>query len=1434
MLRRVTSFEGLEIGAVSVKWARLAEPGEVRTEVRAHNGQPRRVIEQLFAEAGAGAEKCRMAITGQAARSLMNAPYFSTTECLERALAFHGKQPDILLALGGETFSVYPMKQGVIKNVVATSKCAAGTGEFIVQQLQRMGMRLEQGLQACAGGKHVPLATRCSVHCKSDATHKLNKGECSRGDIARSLIDDLAQRVADMVRSARWPTRLMVISGGVAANQPFARALRQLFPDSDIEVVDNGTCLEALGAALFAAEMDGQAGSNAILDAGQRNALLRQPSLELETLPPLGEAAGLLDYRADSGGSEPEVVEGNGYILGLDAGSTTTKAVLLDVQSGTVGASCYLRTLGNPVQAARNCLIRLMEQTGRRSIRILQAATTGSGREMVSVYLGNCPSFNEILAHARAASEEVRKVGTVFEIGGQDSKYISFANGIPVGYAMNEGCSAGTGSFLEESASVDMGVTTTQISRLAESSRHPIAFGERCAAFINTDLRNALQQGALPQDVIAGLVYSIADNYISRIVGPRPIRDDLLFLGGVALNRSVALAIAARTGRRVVVPPHPELMGSVGAALMARDRMRDGRIDRTDLDLERLAGGEMTVRGSFRCRTCENVCEVQKIEIRSKIYPFGGLCSRYENQRRKGQEGKQGRDLLAVRNRMMFEDFAPRPVADPRGTIGLPLALTTYQLFPFYSRLINALGYEVTVSEGFREGLKKTVTAICYPCQVAHGAVDDLLAKKVDFILLPRLLELQSPPGNLHGYTCPSTAIIPDVIRAAFEESADRVLSPHIGLTEELRDTSIKEIERLAPILKLSSEQARQAALQALSHQERFEEFYRERGRRELEQIRGEPSVVLAGRPYTVYAPNINLALPRKITSRGYHAVPADMLPLIDESVRPRDVWRFTQQVNNAVEHVRRDPDLHICLVSCFSCGPDSVMYHLFRERLAGRPFCYLEIDSHTAHAGFDTRVGAFLDILEEQGQKPEETGRADGSSVKKGEAVTRTARLSDDQDCIIDSNGGAVAYDDPRVVHVLTDVMNPYTARLVQAVYDRRGFKCRTVGRPNARIMQLGRTVCSGRECVPMMATAGAVVDDIRRHRAQGEVTLYLSLDQEGPCQNGAWPPVWENFLGRLGATDAIGGLNRSARNKQLGFAGAQIQEINRCVLVGDLLEEAHNALYCTARDREEALRVFGRALDELVEAVRSGVVEMETALAGWADTMASVPLAVPVERTARVLIMGGLNLVFVHYPVSNYFLDQGIAVKVVDVAEGARWIESEGFVRTGLKHGITDPAGQISFKPPKGNRKEALRVRSSRYGVNVIDAHLKKLRSVMEPSGLMFDDHIDFTDILQAGHGRVSNNGFGETSITTGRFICSEAAGVYDGLVNLGCFNCQPAMNSQGIIRPLANRSDMPYVALDCEGPWISANQTRLLEALAVQAHRARQGKNARAYRS
>jgi predicted CoA-substrate-specific enzyme activase len=959
---------GLEIGSISVKLVNLNEdlqPAVVK--YLRHEGDFARLIDTCLRPYLEGRPVC---VTGPAAKLLLTFPYQPESECLETAIAHRQLRPDLLLTLGGENLSLYTLQNGEIRDLYSSPKCAAGGGEFLFQQFLRMGYSPAEGIAASRDGQKVPLAARCSVYCKSDATHKLNKGECTPADICRSLIDDLADKILSLIDTAQWSTRKVLVAGGLALNGPLLESLADLMPQTELIVLPESHVLEAFGAALKAAEQQDHPRSQAWFVPASDNAI---------ALPPLIKGLSRLDFRVQ-GADTRTMRESGRYILGVDAGSTTTKAVLLDCDSSQVGASVYLRTHGNPLAATQQCIARLLNAIDASRIELIQAAVTGSGRELVALHLDNSPFYNEILAHGRATAEEIPQVETVFEIGGQDSKFISFDKGIAVNYAMNDGCSAGTGSFLEESVLMDMAIPLEQIAERAFRGEKPVSFGERCSAFINTDLRNAMQQGATTEDVVAGLIYSIVQNYLVKVVGQAPIGEVIAFQGGVALNKAVAAAFALQTGRRIVVPRYPELMGCVGAALMARDRLQSGELEKRALNLADFLHSEAQEKEPFSCGSCDNLCTVRRTEVRGNVYPFGGLCAKYENARRQ-RSSREGVDLVAVRNQLMFQEYGNCEVPSPRGTVGIPLALSSYEWFPFFARFFTNLGFQVETSEHISQADLHTKAPICYPGEVAHAAVRDLLRRGVDHVLVPHAMgdELPwepkaAPPltwepkigaGWIDGLFCHIARGLPALLKISVgSEEAKKLLTPMVSLADRLWPGTLAQLAVLAEPLEVGKEEVLVAAKEARRHYRAYRSALTQTGEEQLQRLGDSPTVILAGRPYVVCSSRINLALPRKLTSRGYNVVPIDLLPLTGGPPKKRNMWMATQMIDNAVSFARQRANWHLCFVSCFACSPDGMLEHVFRQRISGETYCHLELDSHTAHAGFDTRIGAFLDIL--------------------------------------------------------------------------------------------------------------------------------------------------------------------------------------------------------------------------------------------------------------------------------------------------------------------------------------------------------------------------------------------------------------------------------------------------------------------------------------
>lgn len=1404
-------FEGWNIGTVSIKRVRLHDDGTVEATVRRHGGDPASTIgsllEQELTPSGA-------MVTGNQSASLLSLSYLPESICIEAALGHLGLCPDMVLSLGGETSVAYCIAEGAVRRMVSGNRCAAGSGEFLVQQFGRMDMDLAAGMAAARQGQRVALASRCSVHCKSDATHKLNKGECTPLDIARSLLSELANKIAALAISTGWPHANILVAGGLAQSNQLIEDLSALLSGARIEVLPESRYLEALGAAVAARSAGAQ-----ILPA-PRSWLKASDGSRFESRPALSRFGDRVIRIKDRGTIPPR--PGMRVILGVDAGSTTTKAVLVDRDTGQTVVGCYLRTHGNPVRASFECVAELDGQMAGVSFRVVQAAVTGSGREMVSVYLDNCAVFNEILAHARAAREIVPDVDTLFEIGGQDAKFVALQAGIPIDYAMNDGCSAGTGSFLEEAAASDMQVSVEQIGPLALSSAHPISLGERCAAFINTEVRSALQQGVSREDVLAGLVYAIVENYLSRVVGARHIGQTIVLQGGVALNPAVAPAVAAMTGARVAVPPRPELMGCEGAALMARDLLDSGTIQAWDRELSSFGKVRVEPRAPFTCPSCDNRCEVHRIALNGRPYAFGGLCAKWEMVRKpKGLRQTPGRDLVALRQEMMFKTFAPRAPDHPRGRIGLPLALTTYELYPLYSRFLTELGYEVVLSRPTL-GSRRTSAPMCYPSELMHAAVDDLLAQGVDFIFLPYLREFAPPEGHTHGYLCSMTQDIPGVIKAFFENEGARILTPEMGLTPQLAAVTEGEVVRLGVTLGISEGQSKASWAIALTHQADFRRAYRAAMSDALHDLNG-PAVVLVGRPYVVYAPEVNLSIPRKIATRGFTVIPGDAIT-VEAPPNEHDVWHFTQDVMAAVEYSRQHPDRYICDISCFSCGPDAIMQHRLRHELEGQPFCFLEIDSHTAHAGIETRIGAFLDIIEARHQ-----GQVVRESSTEQRPVLARIEQEDGHPIIVSGTGRRLALNAPEVVHAFLSDGDPFVSYMMAGYYAASGWRVAELPNTSAEILRSARKVCSGRECLPFLSMIGKVVSYLEK-RLPGEVTVFHLLELQAPCQLGAWYDAAPIMLEQLGEENALV-VWPTPGNNHLDLP-ARFSAMKAAALVAsDILAEMRSSLMCLAKDPGAAQASLRDFKQDLITASSIGLLAVERALRNGAEKLAEVPLRKPIGETPRVLLFGGISRVFVGAPVTRFFEERGILIKTTEWSEFMCVLAAQDIVPLGFSEGYLEPDSQCSLSAllvdllRSSERNAAARAMKARISIAFVEALDQRWRQIAGESGLLFSPYVGFGQVQTEGHQRISVNGLTEAPFTIGRYTAMMRSGEFDGFVNIGVFNCAPANTASAVIQSLSLQSDTPYAIIEADGDPLTASQLSQLETLAAQCRRRRE---------
>jgi predicted CoA-substrate-specific enzyme activase len=563
---------GIDVGSLTIKVV-LLDGQEVRAwRYLPSQGVPLRgvlsALDELFSDVSPGKIKTT-SVTGSGGMligELLSARYVNELVAQTRAVERFCPEARSVIEIGGQDskFLVLEKRDGrlVLVDFALNTQCAAGTGSFLEQQATRLGTTIEEFSDLATQAEDAPyIAGRCAVFAKSDIVHLQQVGT-PFPEILKGLCLALARNFCSDIARGKPFCHPILFQGGVSKNQGMVSAFETVLglKPGELIIPEHQVLMPAIGAALTAEDQDGFQWKAA------RERLLRAASQEVK----VNRHSNRLEARKPSPVQEPlPVLNGRtpGF-LGIDVGSISTKAVAIDTE-GRLLSKVYRWTRADPLGATNECLRVLQEQVGKR-LDVCGVGVTGSGRDLVGWYVGADVVKNEITAQYRAATAIDPDVDTVFEIGGQDSKYIRVEDGIVVDFSLNKACAAGTGSFLEEQAS-RLGITVGELVEAAFSSPRPVQLGERCTVFMESDLIHHQQRGAAKADLAAGLAYSIAINYLNRVVGDKPIGNQILFQGGVAGNHAVTSAFENILEKSVTVPPHFEVTGALGAALIAQE-----------------------------------------------------------------------------------------------------------------------------------------------------------------------------------------------------------------------------------------------------------------------------------------------------------------------------------------------------------------------------------------------------------------------------------------------------------------------------------------------------------------------------------------------------------------------------------------------------------------------------------------------------------------------------------------------------------------------------------------------------------------------------------------------------------------------------------------------------------------------------------------------
>ena len=967
-------------------------PPVLATAYRRIKGSPAEAIRELLAQVVASLPEgsiTAVRVTGTGGRlvgRMLGVPYENEFRAIARAIgALH---PDVttVFEMGGETSKFIHLETDQASGRVGIADygtngdCAAGTGSFMDQQANRLLYDIEDVGDIVRGaGKAASIAGRCSVFAKSDMIHAQQKGY-QPPEVLKGLCNAVVRNYRGTITKGKEVGERVAFIGGVAANSGAVEAMREAFgADGDQLIVPAYYAwMGAIGSALTAA--DEQAGVDMVslelsrLDQGDSSDFQTTDALSMERVILLRDRVKPYEFPP----------EGKiGAYLGVDIGSVSTNLVVLDEQ-GEMVKEIYVKTDGRPVEVVNKGLADIWRELGDR-LEILGVATTGSGRELIGELIGADTVNDEITAHKTGATFIGRKLidrvpDTIFEIGGQDSKFISLEDGVVVDFAMNEACAAGTGSFLEEQAE-KLGINIIgEFAELALSSEAPVRLGERCTVFMERDVNSYLQRGADKKALVAGLAYSIVYNYLNRLVGQRHVGDTIYFQGGTAYNDSVAAAFSMVLDKDIIVPPYNGVVGAIGAALLARDKMSATETPSRfrGWDLEQV---DYTVR-EFTCKGCTNECDIRQFTIGDEKTYWGDKCSDRYRKRAKVDKEPVIRDLVELRNALCYsyvtegEDYTTllRSGSDaPLGSIGIPRAMYTYDRLPFWATLFKSCGFDVVLSRQtdkiIREmGIDGSVAEPCFPIRVAHGHVAELLEAGVDHVFIPAQLNEETDHPEIESHACPWGQTLPHVIRLAprFEGSEDKFLAPIMHFRrgpEYVRDTLRAALKPLG----VPSRVVDQAVLEAYEAQSDFRARLMEAGANALSTLaeHEELGIVLVGRPYNIYDAGVNMDIPAKLRRYyGVNIIPIDFLPLWGKDTReitPNMFWNYGRKILQAAKVVAEHPNLHIIYITNFKCGPDSYVKH-FIHTASPEPFLVLQFDEHTNDAGAMTRCEAYLD----------------------------------------------------------------------------------------------------------------------------------------------------------------------------------------------------------------------------------------------------------------------------------------------------------------------------------------------------------------------------------------------------------------------------------------------------------------------------------------
>ena len=1085
-------------------------------------------------------------VTGSGGLSVshwLNIPFIQEVVAATTAVRKLIPQTDVVIELGGEDAKITYFTDGVEQRMNGT--CAGGTGAFIDQ----MAALLETdapGLNELAKGKQqiYPIAARCGVFAKTDVQPLINEG-ARREDIAASIFQAVVNQTISGLACGKPIRGNVAFLGGPLhfldqLRERFVETLK-LTPEETI-VPENSQLFVAAGSA-FSADTVCKPLSNEMpksfptieqfrdslknLECAEMNEVQRLPTLckDEEDLRIFRER------HAKDKAKRANLNEQEGPLfLGLDAGSTTTKAVLVN-KKGEILWDFYDVNAGNPVELAVKVLKDLYKILPKNCY-IARSVSTGYGEALFQAALGVDAGEVETITHYRAAEFFVPGVEFLLDIGGQDMKCLQMKDGAITSIQLNEACSAGCGSFLSNFAN-SMNQDIKEFAQEALLAKKPVDLGSRCTVFMNSRVKQAQKEGATLPDISAGLSYSVIKNALFKVIKLRSaseIGKKVVVQGGTFYNDAVLRAFEKIAEVEVYRPDVAGLMGAYGSALIAYDQWCDltapkpgqekgwipPKVVSNIATLDQLENFKVDLELT-RCGGCQNNCLLTINTFtaggQKRQFITGNRCEKgLERHRLKDTETVDGSNkkntkveespfelpnLFDWKYKRLFNHYIPlKPEDAPMGSVGIPRVLNMYENYPLWFTVFTKLGFQVKLSPRsshmiYERGIDSIPSeSVCYPAKISHGHMESLIKMGCKFIFYPCIpYEKQEDPGAGNHYNCPVVTSYPEVLKHNLDSIADSTdlnfMNPFLPIYDlpRLRERFFEEIHKSFP--SLTKEQVFAAVNEGWKEQETFKKEVQQAGEEALEQlvVTGGNGIVLAGRPYHL-DPEINHGIPEMIHGLGLAVFTEDSvahLGAIERPLRIIDQWVYHNRLYRAANFVTGMPNLELVQLTSFGCGLDAVTADQVDEimKAKSRMYTLIKIDEGSNLGAVRIRIRSLIAAV-----KARQRNRK--KPVVKSSAYQRVVFTEEMKN----------------EYTILAPQMSPIHFRLLQKAFQYSGYNFVVLDAVDPKAVDTGLKYVNNDACYPSILVAGQMIEALQSGKYDLNKVALLITQTGGGCR--------------------------------------------------------------------------------------------------------------------------------------------------------------------------------------------------------------------------------------------------------------------------------------------------------------------------------------------